>query len=143
MRVNVLVLIVALTATRGISQTQAPRTAPLPQTFERFLASVVRPTAAERKLLLDGAPVTKLLDADPSKEVAVFGAVWIDAPRERYAAAVKDIERFERGGAFRITRKIGVPPRLGDFADLRLPEDDIVDLEDCEVGDCELKLGKQ
>ena len=111
--------------------------------FERFLASVVKPTAAERKLLLDGAPVTKLLDGDPSKEIAVFGAVWIDAPRERYAAAVKDIERFESGGAFRITRKISVPPTLADFAELRLPEEDVADLGDCEVGDCELKMGKQ
>ena len=143
MRMNLLVLVMALTTTVQLSQTQVRRPTSLPLSFERVLASVVKPTAAERRLLLDGAPVTKLLDADPSKEIAVFGAVWIDAPRERYAAAVKDIERFESGGAFRITRKISVPPTLADFAELRLPEEDVADLGDCEVGDCELKLGKQ
>src|SRR5688572_11940498 len=143
LRMNLLVLVMALTTTVQLSQTQVRRPTSLPVSFERVLASVVKPTSAERRLLLDGAPVTKLLDADPSKEIAVFGAVWIDAPRERYAAAVKDIERFESGGAFRITRKISVPPTLADFAELRLPEEDVADLGDCEVGDCELKLGKQ
>ena len=142
LRMNVVVLAIALTTTVELSHTQAPRPTSLPARFERFLAGAVKPTAAERKLLLDGAPLTKLLDGDPSKEIAVFGAVWIDAPRERYAAAVKDIERFESGGAFRITRKISVPPTLADFAELRLPEEDVADLGDCEVGDCELKLGK-
>ena len=139
---NVVMLALALTTTVELSHTQARRSTSLPARFEHFLAGAVKPTAAERKLLLDGAPVTKLLDGDPSKEIAVFGAVWIDAPRERYAAAVKDIERFESGGAFRITRKISVPPTLADFAELRLPEEDVADLGDCEVGDCELKLGK-
>ena len=143
LRVKLLMLVMALTTTVELSQTQARRPTLLPERFERFIARVVRPTAAERKLLLDGAPVTKLLDADPSKEIAVFGAIWIDAPRQRYLAAVKDIEHFESGGAFRITRKISVPPKLADFAELRLPEEDITDLGHCDVGDCELKMGQQ
>ena len=140
---NVVMLAIALTTTVELSHAQARRSTSFPAKFERFLAGAVKPTAAERKLLLDGAPLTKLLDGDPSKEIAVFGAVWIDAPRERYAAAVKDIERFESGGAFRITRKISVPPTLADFAELRLPQEDVADLGDCEVGDCELKMGKE
>ncbi len=142
MRMNLFVLALALTTTVQLGQTQAGRPTSLPVGFERFLAGVVKPTAAERKLLLDGAPVTKLLDGDPSKEVSVFGAVWIDAPRERYAAAVKDIEQFESGAAFRITRKISVPPTLADFAELQLPEEDVADLSNCKVGDCELKMGQ-
>lgn len=122
---------------------QAPPVASLPERFERFLATVVRPTAAERRLLLAGAPITKLLDADPSREVVVFGAVWIAAPRERYVEAVKNIETFERGGAFRITRRISDPPKLEDFAEMMLPEDDVEDLRDCRVGDCEVKMGQR
>ena len=72
----------------------------------------------------------------------MFGAIWINAPRERYSA-VKGIESFESGGAFRITKKISDPPRLEDFSALRLPEDDVEDLSECEVGDCELKMGQQ
>jgi hypothetical protein len=44
-------------------------------------------TAAQQQQLLAGQPVTQLLDADPTREVAVFGAVWIKAPVERVEKA--------------------------------------------------------
>lgn len=83
----------------------------LPSKLESYLTAVVRPTPAERKRLMDGAPITKLLDADPNREVVVFGAVWINAPVKRYVEAVNDIENFERGGGFRVTKRISTPPR--------------------------------
>jgi hypothetical protein len=95
---------------------------------------------AARKTLLAGQPVTRLLDSDPATEVAVFGAVWIDASIASYLAAVADIERFESGEAFRVTKKISTPPRLDDFARLELPEDDIKDLRSCKVSACQVKL---
>jgi hypothetical protein len=113
----------------------------LPPAFESYLATAVRPTARERQALMSGAPFTKLLDSDASKEVAVFGAVWIGASPAQYIRRVKDIENFERGGPFRITRRISDPPRLEDFAQLDLPAEDIKDLRSCKVGDCEVKLG--
>ena len=86
--------------------------------------------------------MTKLLAGDESKEVAVFGAVWIEAPIRRYADAVRDIENFERGGGFKITKRISSPPQLNDFAQLELPDDDVADLRTCRIGDCALKLGE-
>jgi len=106
-----------------------------------YLSTTVRPTAAETRALMNGGPITKLLDADASKEVAIFGAVWINAPIRRYVEAVKDIEKFEKGGGFTLTKLISSPPRLDDFAQLRLPEDDVKDLRSCRGGDCDLKLG--
>jgi hypothetical protein len=78
-----------LLAAGGIGA-QAGRSAGLPPRLDSYLATTVRPTAAERKRLMSGGPVTKLLDADASKEVAVFGAVWIEAPARRYVEAVED-----------------------------------------------------
>jgi hypothetical protein len=101
-----------------------------------------RLTADQQKALLDGKPVTRLLDTDPSKEVSVFGAVWVNAPIDRYVAAVKDIENFEKGENFLVTRRISSPPRLEDFAALRLPKEDVDDLKRCKVGKCELKLSE-
>ena len=92
---------------------------------------------------MNGDPITKLLDADASKEVAVFGAVWINAPVRRYVEAVKDIENFERGGGFRVTKRISTPPKLEDFLQLHLPEEDVADLRSCRIGNCEVKLGQQ
>jgi hypothetical protein len=114
----------------------------LPSRLEEYLRHVVRLTTAERDHLAGGQAVTKLLDVDEKKEVAVFGAVWIGAPIRRYVEAVNDIETFESGGGFKMTRRIGDPPRLEDFADLKLPPEDLEDLRDCRVGDCEVKLGE-
>ena len=86
--------------------------------------------------------MTKLLDADETKEVAVFGAVWIKAPIRRYTDAVRDIENFERGGGFRSPSASARRRGWSDFVELRLPEDDIADLRTCRVGDCALKLGE-
>jgi hypothetical protein len=61
---------------------------------------------------------------------------------DRYLAAVKDIERFETGDAFRATKKVSTPPRIEDFAQLKLPDDDIADLRSCKVGQCEIKLAE-
>jgi hypothetical protein len=113
----------------------------LPPRFERYLSAVVRLTAADRKRLLNGEPITKLLDSDASKEVAVFGAVWVGAAPSRYIDLVTDIENFERGGPFRVTKMISTPPQRADSTAVDLPADDVADLRSCRVGRCELKLG--
>src|SRR4029453_7295570 len=68
--------------------------------------------------------------------------VWIDAPIDRYLSAVRDIEQFEKGDAFRVTKKVGTPPRLDDFAQMTIPADDVQDLRSCKVGQCELQLAE-
>ena len=132
-------VVLAMTSTETSRKTSGG----LPPRLESYLTSTVRLTADERKRLTGGAPVTKLLDVDGSKEVAVFGAVWINAPIRRYVEAVKDIENFEKGGGFKLTKRISTPPRLEDFAALRLPEEDVEDLRRCRVGDCEVKLSAE
>jgi hypothetical protein len=114
-----------------------------PSRLDSYFRDAVRLTAEEQKQLAAGQPLAKLLDADESREVAIFGAIWINAPIRRYADAVKDIENFERGGGFKVTKRISAPPRLEDFAQWQLPKEDLADLRTCRVGDCELKLGEQ
>jgi hypothetical protein len=134
-------LILLGTLVMGITAS-GQRTA-LPAKLENYLNSAGKFSAEERQLLVAGQPVTKLLDSDESKEVAVLGAVCIDAPMRRYVEAVTDIERFENGGGFKVTKRISSPPRLDDFEALRLPDEDLDDLRTCRVGDCEIKLGEQ
>jgi hypothetical protein len=113
---------------------------PLPERLDSYIKNYVKLTPEEQTQLLAGQPVTRLLDTDPSKEVAIFGAVWIKAPIARYVAAVKDIENFEKGDNFLVTKRISNTPRLEDFDKLTLPPDDISDLKTCKVGDCKVKL---
>jgi hypothetical protein len=133
---------IGLAASLGLASPRTHGAAPLPPRLDTYLTSEVALSSDARARLLAGAPVTKLLESDLSKEVAIFGGVWIDAPIERYLAATKDIERFESGGGFRFTTKLSSPPRLDDFAQLSLPADDVQDLRSCKITRCELKLSE-
>ena len=121
---------------------RAQGTPPFPARFDSYIKANVKLTAEEHQQLLAGQPVTQHLETDPEKEVAIFGAVWVNAPMARYLSALKDIESFERGGNFLVTKRISEPPRLEDFDQLSLPPDDITDLRDCRIGDCEVKLSE-
>jgi hypothetical protein len=79
--------------------------------LETYFAKTLGLTADERQTLLAGQPLAKMLEADPSKEVAVFGAIWIAAPPSKYVAALKAIEDFEKGGNFIVTKRISEPAR--------------------------------
>jgi hypothetical protein len=114
--------------------------APPPHDLLSYLDRYVKLPDDARAPLLGGSAVSAPLESDPSSEVAVFGAVWIDAPMSRYLAAVRDIERLESGSAFRLTHKIGAPPRLDDFASLTLPARDARDAQWCRIARCGLKL---
>lgn len=140
--VAAILAILALAALTGPVRAQAPSSS-FPASFEKYLAAEVRPTATERMMLLSGAPFTKVLPSDANREVFVFGAVWINAPQSEYVARVNDIENLEKGGSFRITKKISNPPRLEDFAQLELPAEDVRDLRRCEAGNCELKISEK
>ena len=117
--------------------------APLPTRLDHYLTHGARLTAEERNRFVRGEPVAKLLEADETKEVAVFAGVWINGSIRTYIDAIKDIESFERGGAFLATKRISTPPTLEDFAAIRLPDEDLDDLRSCRAGDCEIKLGEQ
>jgi hypothetical protein len=126
--------------TAGAAQ---PSTRRFPPRLDQYLSRDVKLSSVERSQLLAGAIVTTLLSGDDTKEVAVFGAVWIDAPMHAYAEAITDIEHFERGGGFVLTKRIGTPPTLEDFAQLHLSDEDIKALRSCRVGNCDVKLGAQ
>ncbi len=114
-----------------------------PARLDTYFTTILKLTSKERTVLLTGSPLAKNLDADPVKEVAVFGAIWIASPIARYIAALQDIENFEKGGGFRITRRVSEPARIQDFAQLVLPDEDVQDLRSCRLGDCELKLSAE
>ena len=120
-----------------------PFHATFPAAMEEYLSTTARLSDAERTDLAAGKPVAKLLDADPRTEVAVFGAVWIASAPDEYVRRLLDIESFERGGPFIVTKKLSNPPVAADFASLALPPSDIEDLRDCRTGDCDIKLGEK
>jgi hypothetical protein len=119
------------------------RASAFPARLESYLTEDIGLSADQRRQLLAGNAVTKLLEVDHSSEIRVFGAIWIAAPIRRYVELLNDIERFERGRGFRITTPISAPPRLEDFAEFALPAADVEELRGCRVGDCGVKLGAE
>ena len=90
-----------------------------------------------------GEPVVVALETAVPSEIAIGGAVRINAPASRLVAVVRDIERLEQGGGFIATRKFSSPPREADMAAFQLPEQDIASLRTCRPGRCEVKLGQR
>jgi hypothetical protein len=133
-------LVVGLTI--AAQATMGPR-ASFPSRLDSYLTNVVKLTSGERQRLLHGVPLTKLLDGDASKDVGVLGAVWVNAPIHRYVEAVTNIETFETGRGFKITKRVSAPPRLEDFSALRLPNDDLDALRSCRIGACDVKLSDE
>lgn len=106
-----------------------------------FLRAQVGLDDDEIRKIEKGEVVATILDTADDEEVAVFGAVWVGESKNLYLEKYKDIEKFEGAVSLHI-RKISTPPEPADFAEMTLPEEDLEDLRECEVGDCEIKLSK-
>lgn len=132
--------VLAVAAPALIAQVRTAPANTMPTGLESYFVDVVRLSEGERRQLLSGAPVTRLIDAESREQVTVFGAVWVNAPLRRFVDAQRRIETFERGRAFPITERVSSPPRLEDFADLRLSGDDLRSLASCRIGSCDVKL---
>src|SRR4029453_11460207 len=118
--IHVGAVVVATAVVLGGAGPHAQGPAPLPALLDSYIKAQLKLTPQQQKQLLSGQPVTQLLETDPAKEVAIFGAIWIKAPIARYVAAVRDIETFEKGDNFLVTKRISSPPRLAGFERLSL-----------------------
>jgi hypothetical protein len=127
-------------ASPGAFQQTDPRFPPALET--QIGATVAKLSPSERRRIHQGQPVTKLLDSEVTREVAVSGVVWINAPASRYVESIKNIERHESGEGFHVTRRLSTPPKLDDFAALKLPAEDVTDLHSCRIGHCEVQLSE-
>jgi hypothetical protein len=121
----------------GPQLTQGQPSAREPHTF---LRTHIGFTDAQIRNLEQGKVLTKILETSVKNEVAVFGAVWMDASINEFLRRYRDIENFEKGPGILNTKKINASPRLEDFVDLTFPEEDLDALPECEVGDCEVKV---
>jgi hypothetical protein len=87
-----------------------------------------------------GKPVTKALPTQTPSEVAVFGAVYINASPEEYLRAAQNVEGLRKSPNYLGVRQFSSPPKLSDLQGFVLEADDINDLKNCKPGHCELQL---
>jgi hypothetical protein len=99
-------------------------------------------TASQLAAVDAGTSVAVVLPSSVDHEIAVAGAVFVQATASRLASALQDVERLESGKGFIQTKRLSNPPRLGDFAGFRWPAGDVEALRDCRPRRCSVKLGQ-
>jgi hypothetical protein len=99
-------------------------------------------TPAELADLERGRIVKHGLDASSPGEIAVVGAIRVNARTEAFVQHVRDIERFKRGPDVIQIGRFSSPPRVEDLDRLAIGHDDL-DVRRCRVGDCDIRLSKE
>jgi hypothetical protein len=90
------------------------------------------------KALEAGQPVVKILDSD-RREIAVAGAVRIDAPRDGLIGRFRDVEALKKSNVVLDLGRLSATPRADDLRGLPFDEYDL-DLRDCRPGECRVRL---
>lgn len=114
---------------------------PQPRTFFK---NKIQLQDAEIQQIQQGQVVTKVMESGDKKYgLLVFGAVYINAPVERYAAAVKDIQALLKNKVYMAVQEFspnGAPPKPSDFDRFELEKKDIDQAQNCKPGDCDLQV---
>jgi len=122
----------ATAALRGQSQ---PKT---------FFKNMIQLPDAEIQKIQQGQVVTKVLTSGDAKYgMLVFGAVYINAPVEKFAAALKDFPKLLENKVYLKVQEfsaIGAPPKASDFAGITLEKKDVDELQTCKAGDCDIQI---
>jgi hypothetical protein len=86
-----------------------------------------------------GKTVRHAIESHTPGEVAMVGAVRVNAPKAAFFARVRDITRFKHGPGVLQIGRFSQPPTLDDLAALTVDTDDF-DVRNCHVGDCGIRL---
>jgi hypothetical protein len=129
------ILLVAATFC-GLSARQADT----PPTTRELLRDIMQATDAEWAAVSRGEPIARAIGTD-AREIAVAGAVRIAAASERLADRYRDVENLKRSAIVLDMGRLSKPARAADFASIPL-EPYSLDLRDCRLGECRVRLGE-
>ena len=111
-----------------------------PAPLVRFLRHSIGLDSTQLAAVERGAAVVKVLDTKNQRDVAVFGIITADVPRQRYVAHLQD---------FPSSLRAPTRPRFGIFSDpataadvqgLVVDQQDVAEVKDCHPDDCKIKL---
>jgi hypothetical protein len=111
-----------------------------PQDTERVLAERFGFSPAEIGQLRSGQVVPKTAPLQ-GPELGVLGVVRIPDDKERLVRWIRDVEGFRKAADLGISRKLSSPPTINDFGDLSLDAGELAALQQCQPGNCALRLG--
>jgi hypothetical protein len=111
-----------------------------PPALAQFLRQTIALDAAQLAMVERGEAVVKVLDTQNKRDVAVFGIITADAPRQSYVRHLRDFQKSLQSPA---RTRIGIftePVSPADVQALTLDRQDAEDLRKCQPGKCDFKL---
>jgi hypothetical protein len=134
-RVALAILMITLGTIMVWGQSQQPHT---------FFRQKVNLTPSEISTIEQGQVVTKVLTSgDPKYGMLVFGAVYINAPIEKFATVCRDVKKMQGEKVYLAVQDFspnGAPPKTSDFDRLTLEKKDVDQLGSCKNADCDLQI---
>ena len=113
---------------------------PQPKTFFKERAKL---SDSEIQQIERGQVITKVLGSGDKYGMLVFGAVYVNAPVEKFAASYRDVKKLKENKVYLDVQEFsegGAPPKLSDFDRLALDKKDIDELQHCKPGECDLQV---
>jgi len=114
---------------------------PQPRTFFK---ERVKLSDSEIQTIEQGQVVTKVLESGDLKYgMLVFGAVYVNAPVQQFAKAVRDVNQLTKNKVYLAVQTFspnGAAPKVSDFDHLELERKDVDQLEHCKPGDCDIQI---
>ena len=112
----------------------------IPERLANFLHKNIGLDAAQIEEVAAGKIVVKVLDTPIKRDVAVFGIIPVDVPRDFYVARVLRTAEWLRVPTRPHFGVFSDPAQPADVQDVTIDRDDVHDLRDCRPGHCNMKL---
>jgi hypothetical protein len=130
------VLVLVVVSTGLVAATQDSQLDPR---VSEVLTRDLKFSSGELAELRRGKGVRHSLESHTPGEVAMVGAVLVNAPKAAFFARVRDIARFKRGPSVLQIGRFSQPPAPDDLAALTVDTTDF-NVRACRVGDCAIRL---
>jgi hypothetical protein len=88
----------------------------------------------------EGEAVSKKMTSRIPDEIFVFGAVFVNAPPEKYFKLAYDFDRLRQVPGYEAIEKFSNPPQLSDLKGYAYDSDDIKAMKDCKPEDCQIQM---
>jgi hypothetical protein len=129
----------------GVTLLSAMAVAPMqgqaaPAQLVRFLRQSIGLDSAQVVLVERGDAVVQVLETRDRREVAVFGIITADVPREVYTRQLRDFRSSLRTPTRSQLGIFSDPASAADVAAITISPRDVADMKDCRPGDCVVKL---
>jgi len=100
-------------------------------------------TESEIEKAAQGQVVIKVLPSTDNYGMLIAGAVYINAPIEKFLASFRDVKRLKENKVYMDLQEfspIGVPPKPSDFERMSFEKKDVDELQSCKPGDCAIQV---